>query len=229
MIPTAPSVAPDAFIDRDNDAYGDAASADERGGDATSSAPSVEASGEPNAPPDQTTDNGDANQSNDAGAIDDNRSSPADRDPTAEGRATGEPQSSAIGGSDPPFAAESSANSDGATSWVDNLSSDAIWRLYCLERDIDYKIDRCRREGKDPLDLFDPSKPDYLGTPQALAPYLGGDVWPASNTDGNPPSRGLVFSAGDASADENTGPDRPIDAAQGVTDTAISEPDAAQD
>jgi hypothetical protein len=105
----------------------------------------------------------------------------------------------------------------------------AIMRLYNLERDIDYKVERYRREGKDPLDLFDPSKPDYLGTPQALAPYLGGDLWLASNSGGNPPSRGLVFSTRDVSAGEITVTDRPIDAAQEVTDREISEPVAAED
>jgi hypothetical protein len=42
---------------------------------------------------------------------------------------------------------------------------------YRLERDLDYRIDRHRRDGKDPLDLFDPSKPDYAGKPEALLPY----------------------------------------------------------
>jgi hypothetical protein len=35
--------------------------------------------------------------------------------------------------------------------------------LYGIERDLDYRIDRYRQDGRDPLDLFDPSKPDYVG------------------------------------------------------------------
>jgi hypothetical protein len=42
---------------------------------------------------------------------------------------------------------------------------------YDLERDLDYRIDRHRKAGKDPLDLFDPSKPDYVGKPEAVEVY----------------------------------------------------------
>ena len=34
---------------------------------------------------------------------------------------------------------------------------------YDLERNLDRKIERYRSEGKDPNDLFDPAKPDYMG------------------------------------------------------------------
>jgi hypothetical protein len=43
-----------------------------------------------------------------------------------------------------------------------------------LERRLDSKIDRYRKEGKDPHDLFDPSKPDYVGKPEAVLPYRYG-------------------------------------------------------
>jgi hypothetical protein len=43
-----------------------------------------------------------------------------------------------------------------------------------LERRLDSKIDRYRKEGKDPFDLFDPSKPDYVGKPEAMLPYRYG-------------------------------------------------------
>jgi len=46
-----------------------------------------------------------------------------------------------------------------------------IQQLYYLERDLDYRIDRYRKSGKNPLDLFDPSKPDYVGKPEAIRPY----------------------------------------------------------
>jgi len=44
-------------------------------------------------------------------------------------------------------------------------------KMYLLERDIDRKIDQSRRDGKDPFDLFDRSKPDYAGKPEALERY----------------------------------------------------------
>lgn len=43
--------------------------------------------------------------------------------------------------------------------------------VYTLEWDIDHKIADYRKAGKNPYDLFDPSKPDYMGSPKALAPY----------------------------------------------------------
>ncbi len=49
-------------------------------------------------------------------------------------------------------------------------------RLYELERDIDHRIDRYRQERNDSHDLFDPSKPDYVGTPQTLLPYFHGSL-----------------------------------------------------
>jgi hypothetical protein len=44
-------------------------------------------------------------------------------------------------------------------------------KMYLLERDLDRKIGQYLKAGKDPLDLFDPSKPDYAGTPESLARY----------------------------------------------------------
>lgn len=44
-------------------------------------------------------------------------------------------------------------------------------QMYLLNWDIDQKIAAYRKAGKDPFDLFDPSKPDYLGRPDALRPY----------------------------------------------------------
>jgi hypothetical protein len=43
--------------------------------------------------------------------------------------------------------------------------------MYLLERDIDRKIGQYLKDGKDPLDLFDRSKPDYLGKPESLERY----------------------------------------------------------
>jgi len=44
-------------------------------------------------------------------------------------------------------------------------------QLYLLNYDIDRKVEEYRKAGKNPHDLFNPSKPDFLGKPEALAPY----------------------------------------------------------
>jgi hypothetical protein len=44
-------------------------------------------------------------------------------------------------------------------------------KMYLLERDIDRKIGQSIKDGKDPLDLFDRSKPDYVGKPESLERY----------------------------------------------------------
>jgi hypothetical protein len=51
---------------------------------------------------------------------------------------------------------------------IDQLSRS---KMYLLERDIDQKIDRYIKDGKDPLDLFDRSRPDYVGKPESLERY----------------------------------------------------------
>jgi hypothetical protein len=43
--------------------------------------------------------------------------------------------------------------------------------MYLLERDIDRKVGQYIKDGKDPLDLFDRSKPDYVGKPESLERY----------------------------------------------------------
>src|SRR5260370_19655207 len=44
-------------------------------------------------------------------------------------------------------------------------------KMYLLERDIDRKVGQYIKDGKDPLDLFDRSKPDYVGKPESLERY----------------------------------------------------------
>lgn len=44
-------------------------------------------------------------------------------------------------------------------------------KLYQFEWLLDQKMDEYRKAGKNPSDLLDPSKPDYMGKPEALAPY----------------------------------------------------------
>lgn len=51
------------------------------------------------------------------------------------------------------------------------IDQDGPLNMYRFETDVNRKIDDYRKAGKDPADLFDPAKPDYLGKPAALAPY----------------------------------------------------------
>src|SRR5258708_37921328 len=44
-------------------------------------------------------------------------------------------------------------------------------KMYLLEPDIDRKAGQYIKDGKDPLDLFDRSKPDYIGKPESLERY----------------------------------------------------------
>jgi hypothetical protein len=44
-------------------------------------------------------------------------------------------------------------------------------KMYLLERDLDRRISAYAKAGKDPLDLFDPAKPDYAGKPGELDRY----------------------------------------------------------
>ena len=70
-------------------------------------------------------------------------------------------------------------------------------QVYQFTMDLKKKVDEYRRAGKDPRDLMDPSKPDYMGGPAALSRYQkplqqslkdaaasikGGSGFPAANT-----------------------------------------------
>lgn len=44
-------------------------------------------------------------------------------------------------------------------------------QIYSFTLDLQKKVAEYRKAGKDPRDLMDPSKPDYMGGPAALAPY----------------------------------------------------------
>jgi hypothetical protein len=50
--------------------------------------------------------------------------------------------------------------SDPLTGDIDHVGRS---KLYMLERDVAQKIERLRYEAKDPTELFDPSRPDYIG------------------------------------------------------------------
>ncbi len=52
-----------------------------------------------------------------------------------------------------------------------NVDDSGRLQMYRLERDLDRKIDEYRKAAKNPLDLFDPSKSDYVGKPESLLSY----------------------------------------------------------
>lgn len=51
---------------------------------------------------------------------------------------------------------------------IDAPGSEAMYRFRV---EVDNKMAEYRRTGKDPYDLLDPSKPDYMGKPDTLAPF----------------------------------------------------------
>jgi hypothetical protein len=54
---------------------------------------------------------------------------------------------------------------------IDGIDAGGKQSLYVFEWDLDKKIEQYRKDGKNPYDLLDPAKPDYMGKPQALEPY----------------------------------------------------------
>src|SRR5262245_32960497 len=63
------------------------------------------------------------------------------------------------------------ASIDKSNPLMGKTDQDGKLNLYRFEWDINRKIDEYRKAGKNPYDLFDPSKPDYMGTPKALEAY----------------------------------------------------------
>jgi hypothetical protein len=66
---------------------------------------------------------------------------------------------------------ESRPADDDRASQLETANIPGLSQLYDLERDLDERIARRRKEGKNPFDLLDPSKPEYVGTAEALSPY----------------------------------------------------------
>jgi hypothetical protein len=60
---------------------------------------------------------------------------------------------------------------------VDKIDQNGRTQMYLLERDLDQKIDQLRKDGRNPVDLFDPSKPDFVGSSKALLPYTQDALW----------------------------------------------------
>lgn len=51
------------------------------------------------------------------------------------------------------------------------VNPESSMQFYYLQQAVADKVSRARAAGKDPYDLFNPAKPDFLGKPEALAPY----------------------------------------------------------
>lgn len=51
------------------------------------------------------------------------------------------------------------------------LDQDGKMNLYRLEWDVNRKIEEYRKTGKNPYDLFDSSKPDFVGKPSAILEF----------------------------------------------------------
>ncbi len=52
-----------------------------------------------------------------------------------------------------------------------SLDAPGSEQFYRYQRYVVEQVENYRREGKDPMDLFNPSKPDYVGKPEALRPF----------------------------------------------------------
>lgn len=52
------------------------------------------------------------------------------------------------------------------------IDQDGKVNQYRLMVDLDVKMDEYRKAGKNPYDLINPSKPDFMGRPEALQPYM---------------------------------------------------------
>ena len=90
--------------------------------------------------------------------------------PTATGLPDGNNSGAADGGWETESQESRPADNERTGQWQTGKIP-GLSQLYNLERDLDERINRRRREGKNPFDLLDPSKPEYVGTAEALSPY----------------------------------------------------------
>lgn len=86
------------------------------------------------------------------------------------------------------------------------IDMDGPLLYYQLEQDVATKVAEYRKANKDPHDLFNPSKPDYLGKPEALAPYQKSipesiAAFSARIQAGAKPAQGEPRKAGESAAD----------------------------
>jgi len=81
------------------------------------------------------------------------------------------PDGAELGGQQDEFIKGFKSSITHANSLLGKLDPSGDQKLYEFTRNIQKKVAEYRRAGKDPRDLFDPAKPDYMGSPAALAPY----------------------------------------------------------
>jgi len=69
------------------------------------------------------------------------------------------------------FMAAVKSSITGSNPLMGKIDKDGDLNSYRLMVDLDAKIAEYKKAGKNPYDLLDPSKPDYMGRPEALLPY----------------------------------------------------------
>lgn len=81
------------------------------------------------------------------------------------------PDGAELGGQQDEFIKGFKSSITHANSLLGKLDPSGDQKLYEFTRNVQQKVTEYRKAGKDPRDLFDPAKPDYLGSPAALGPY----------------------------------------------------------
>ncbi len=81
------------------------------------------------------------------------------------------PEGAQLGGQQDEFIKGFKSSITHANSLLGKLDPSGDQKLYEFTRNIQQKVNEYRKAGKNPFDLFDPAKPDYMGSPAALAPY----------------------------------------------------------
>jgi hypothetical protein len=64
-----------------------------------------------------------------------------------------------------------SAQIDKSNPLMGKIDASGKQQVYEFSYFVDQKIDEYKKAGKNPHDLFDPSKPDYMGAPQTLTGF----------------------------------------------------------
>jgi hypothetical protein len=81
------------------------------------------------------------------------------------------PEGQDIGKATDEFIKAVSPQIDKSNPLMGKIDQDGHANVYRLKWDLNRKVEQYRKAGKEWRDLLDPSKPDYMGRPSALAPY----------------------------------------------------------
>lgn len=81
------------------------------------------------------------------------------------------PEGAALGAQQEEFIKSVKPLIDKSNPLLGKIDQSGPQQVYNFTMDLRKKTDEYRRAGKDPRDLMDPSKPDYMGSPAALAGY----------------------------------------------------------